>query len=436
MISPLAGQIEASTSFDAEHQGNPTAELELTPPAGEWGEVAIEEFRSAWRPREYRGPFDKHAADAQRDFEAFVDRLPPVPAKYAVAHKLAGYIDWSCVVRPHALLERPGMLMSKNWMTNLWSWDNCFNALALSYGQAKLAWDQFMAIFDRQDELGAPPDFINDTYQSFKYVKPPIHGWTLRKLMARGWLTRRHLGECYAPLCAATDWWFAYRDYDHDGVPQYNHGNDSGWDNATSFDVGNPVEGPDLLAFLAIQMEVLGDVAERLGKKREASEWRRRSEESVGRLMEHFWDGEQFRALASGTHVAESDGDCLLNFMPLLLGERLDAKIRRKLVAGLKRPGRFLTDHGLATESPRSPKYQADGYWRGPIWAPSTMLLVDGLAACGEDALARRVVRRFADMCAANGFAENYDALSGAGLRDRAYTWTASVFLVLAHEYL
>ena len=26
--------------------------------------------------------------------------------------------------------------------------------------------------------------------------------------------------------------------------------------------------------------------------------------------------------------------------------------------------------------------------------------------------------------------------LTGEGLRDRAYTWTASVFLVLAHEYL
>lgn len=32
--------------------------------------------------------------------------------------------------------------------------------------------------------------------------------------------------------------------------------------------------------------------------------------------------------------------------------------------------------------------------------------------------------------------AENFDALTGKPLRDQAYTWTASVFLVLAHEYL
>jgi hypothetical protein len=31
---------------------------------------------------------------------------------------------------------------------------------------------------------------------------------------------------------------------------------------------------------------------------------------------------------------------------------------------------------------------------------------------------------------------ENYDALTGAPLRDKAYTWGASAFLILAHELL
>lgn len=35
-----------------------------------------------------------------------------------------------------------------------------------------------------------------------------------------------------------------------------------------------------------------------------------------------------------------------------------------------------------------------------------------------------------------SGCAENFDALTGDGLRDRAYTWTASVMLVMAHEFL
>ena len=39
-------------------------------------------------------------------------------------------------------------------------------------------------------------------------------------------------------------------------------------------------------------------------------------------------------------------------------------------------------------------------------------------------------------MVRTSGFAENFDAVSGEGLRDRAYTWTASAFLAMAHEYL
>ena len=78
-----------------------------------------------------------------------------------------------------------------------------------------------------------------------------------------------------------------------------------------------------------------------------------------------------------------------------------------------------------------SPLYESDGYWRGPIWAPPTLILTDGLRRAGESALAADIARRFCNLCRQSGFAENYDAVSGAPLRDRAYTWTASVFFEL-----
>jgi hypothetical protein len=37
-------------------------------------------------------------------------------------------------------------------------------------------------------------------------------------------------------------------------------------------------------------------------------------------------------------------------------------------------------------------------------------------------------------VCERSGFAENFDALTGNGLRDRAYTWTAAAYLVLAAD--
>src|SRR4029450_2163947 len=91
-----------------------------------------------------------------------------------------------------------------------------------------------------------------------------------------------------------------------------------------------------------------------------------------------------------------------------------------------------LTPYGLATELPTSPHYTADGYWRGPGWAPSTVLLGGARRLAGHTDLADDISRRFRTLCEKSGFAENFDAQTGAGLRDRAYTWTASSYLRLA----
>ena len=72
--------------------------------------------------------------------------------------------------------------------------------------------------------------------------------------------------------------------------------------------------------------------------------------------------------------------------------------------------------------------------WRGPIWAPTTMIVAEGLEAAGEIELAQEIRRRFCRTVARSGMAENFDALTGGPLRDRAYTWTSSVFLIFAHQ--
>jgi glycogen debranching enzyme len=94
-----------------------------------------------------------------------------------------------------------------------------------------------------------------------------------------------------------------------------------------------------------------------------------------------------------------------------------------------------LTPHGLATEHPDSPHYARDGYWRGPVWAPATVLVEDGLRRAGHHGLADEISSRFRALCEKSGFAENFDAASGEGLRDRAYTWTASSYLLLVRDH-
>ena len=62
------------------------------------------------------------------------------------------------------------------------------------------------------------------------------------------------------------------------------------------------------------------------------------------------------------------------------------------------------------------------------------MLIEDGLRRAGQVELADEISARFRRLCERSGFAENFDAISGAGLRDRAYTWTASAYLLLSAQ--
>ena len=435
MFSPLKGCWSADAPWNGTGAEHLVVDL-LPDDDGEVCEGVLEEYTGEWYPREYEGSFDEAVAGVEADYSQWLDQSPEVPDMYTEVQRQAAYVNWSSVVEPVGHFLRPAMYMSKNWMNNVWSWDHCFNALALTYHKPIAAWDQLMTLFDQQDEFGGLPDSVNDRGQMWNFCKPPIHGWALKWMMQRTSFVRSdQVRQIYGPLCHWTEWWFRFRDDDHDGIPQYHHGNDSGWDNATPFRLGVPLETPDLSAFLILQMETLADLALELNNAEEAESWQRRSEHLLDNLLAHFWQGDHFVAMRSGDHLV-ADSESLFLYLPLILGQRLPSAVRRDLIDGLMRPGRFLTEFGLATESPQSADYQPDGYWRGPIWAPATLLIVEGLAACGELHLARDIARRFCDLALASGFAENYDALTGAGLRDRAYTWTSSVFMVLAHEYL
>ena len=396
--------------------------------------LALREIVTEWDGTWKHYDFEESRNRTAEDLFSFCRRMPSCPDRYSETAEKAGYLLWASIVRKSGFLPRDAMLMSKNWMKSVWSWDHCFNAIALSYHAPEAAWDQYMIMFDCQDPTGLLPDSINDVHVVWNYCKPPVHGWALRWMMKNMDLTAEQLREAYERLSRWTDWWTAFRDYDGDGLYEYNHGNDSGWDNSTAFSVLPPVASPELQAFLVIQMDVLTDLAHRLGREKDAAEWKNRSDSLLQRLLNRmFRDGLPI-VFRSGSHEPVKNGS-LLPFISIVLGGKLPEPVRRRMtevLAGEK----FRSARGFATESLQSPDYRSDGYWRGPIWAPSTMLLADGLARCGETELVRDTVTRFADMVSVSGFAENFDAVTGEGLRDRSYTWTASAFLAMCHEFL
>jgi glycogen debranching enzyme len=402
------------------------------PEGTEW-EVVVEEYTTA-RPRfSSTATFEQVADEARTRFAAFVDAVAPWRSARTPAAELAAYVLWSATVTPSGFLARPAVLMSKHWMDKVWSWDHCFNALALAAGDPALAWHQFQLPFDHQDPGGALPDSVAHSEVLYNFVKPPIHGWAfghLRRLLPRP-LDRAELEETYERLARWTRFWLDHRRAPGHELPHYQHGNDSGWDNATTFDGDRLIETADLAAFLAIQLDELAALALELGHAA-AADWSNTADRIRAALVDRLWDGTRFAAHGAATDRSR-DSTSLLDLMPVILGRSLPREVLDRLAGALTA---HLTPHGLATEPVSSPHYTGDGYWRGPIWAPATVLIEDGLRRAGHTGLADEISRRFRALCEKSGFAENFDAETGAGLRDRAYTWTASSYLILAaaHE--
>lgn len=409
-------------------------QYDLVPEGNRSAEMVIEEYLTEWPPKTYDKAFEDCVSERRAEFGQWVAQRPKSPKEYDSTTQLAMYVNWSCLVKPRGWIKREGMLMSKTWMNGIWSWDHCFNAIATAPVDPQLAWDQLMVVFDNQMSNGVLPDGTFENDLGLGHVKPPIHGWTIRQMMQiEGAVSTEMLREVYPKLVQWTYFWFNFRDDNRDGILQYNHGNDSGWDNGTVFDVGCPVEAPDLCAFMIIQLDVLAEIAELLSRQDEAQYWTQRADELQKLMIDKLWNGEKFLHRHTTTGVSVQNSISSLSYMPIILGERLPKDIKNKLIEGLKRD--LITDHGIATESPKSKLYLADGYWRGPIWPSQMHLLIDGIDRAGEPELAKELAIKFCNMCKKNQFAENFDAQTGEGLRDPAYTWASSVYLAFIRKY-
>lgn len=378
----------------------------------------------------------KAQAQVAAEFSAFQSCLPQVPPEFAAGHLLASYILWSAYVPAEGTLSLPSIYMSKNWMTNIWSWDHCFVALAFAQHAPELAFEQMQAIFNGQDSTGRLPDYINDRYAYWAFTKPPVHGWAFAQLRAQApdayWPNR--LRQVLGWLEAQLGFWMSGPRLG--ALPAYRHGNDAGWDNATCFAEGGPLASPDLATFLILQLDEIAALHRALGQPEQAQQAVLRADALCDALCRDLWQGTGFVArLATDGRVVET-GDSLLLYLPLLLGKRLAADKRKAMLAALLQPGRYLTANGLATEATDSPLYRANGYWRGPIWAPTTALFVDGLRRLGQNDAAAHIARRYCEMCNAGGMAENHDALTGEGLHDPAFAWTSATFLRMANSLL
>jgi hypothetical protein len=83
----------------------------------------------------------------------------------------------------------------------------------------------------------------------------------------------------------------------------------------------------------------------------------------------------------------------------------------------------------VPSHDPRDRRFDVKRYWRGPVWHVCNYVIVDGLRAAGETAVADRVVADSLALISESGFAEYYDPADGSPLGGGRFSWTAAMVL-------
>jgi mannosylglycerate hydrolase len=84
--------------------------------------------------------------------------------------------------------------------------------------------------------------------------------------------------------------------------------------------------------------------------------------------------------------------------------------------------------------APGDPGFQAERYWRGPVWPILNWVLQRGLERYGYPTLAADVRRAIIELARRAGFYEHYNPETARGQGGEQFAWTAALVLDLLHE--
>lgn len=432
LLNPLAGSIEMNAPWDLEKLTTPIMEGFVNPDETGHFLLVVDESEFSQKLRDSYPTYEEALADANKDFDEFLENIPHFSSALEERRIEAAYILYSHIVGPAGRIRRPMMYMFSNFCGS--QWQLAHHAVAL-HRDLDMAMKFMMIPLDEASPEGQLPDFYDDSYGCYQSIKPPVQGWALKEIMKHHDLEKemdpKDLRYLYDGLVKWGNWFMTYRDDDRDGLPQYEHGDDAGLDDNSVFKYDNIMETPDLCAYLGLLFEALGDIAGmlKLGKEVQ-SDWYNRSKEIIDRMIKAFWKNGQFVALKNRTHEVVRT-ESILYYMPLVLGHRLPKEIVSKMAADLSVEGDWLTNYGLASEKLSSDNFRLGGCCGG-IWAPVNLMILYGLYDAGEVQLAKKIALRYCTAIKDGVFAMVMNPFSGSRGGSAGGSWSATAYVALA----
>lgn len=378
-------------------------------------------------------------AEARRRWDEWFAAAPDVLEQYRPQFDYAMWIMRASLMSTRYFFTREACTPSKIHYVGVWHWDQFFHALAYRHLDARLAEDQIRILIDHQQPNGMLPDAIHDegliTHLAAPVdadvTKPPLMAWTAMKLYETSG-RRDFLEEIYEPLIKWNQWWMT-ENVDEHGLGMYRHPFSSGLDDSPLWDEGMPVTAPDLNAYLVMQHESLGRIADILGEADAADGFRRDAQRLREKMLAVLWDDDRglFNALHDGKPVPALTPFSLL---PLWMNS-LPTRINQRLIANLTDPRTFWSQWPLPTVALNDPKFDPLQMWRGPTWVNINYLFIEGLERAGRPDLAGQLRRKTLDLILRQpDIYEYYNPITGDRPPKAApiFGWTSAIFIDLA----
>lgn len=360
---------------------------------------------------------------------------------------------------PMGALRHDGIVpsYSHNYFTGFWAWDSWKHASALAHFEPALAKNQMRAMFDFQNSKGMIPDcvFIDSTQNNWLDTKPPLAAWAVWNIFDTD-KDLSFLKEFYPKLVKYHKWWYTERDHDKNGLCEYGATKDSliaalwesGMDNAIRFDAAKLVrnnndayslnmESVDLNSYLYAEKLFLAKIAAAIGLKADSSDFAVEAAALKTKIQDNFYDKKTLYFF-----------DISLDKKKLITVYGPEGWI--PLWAQAATNEQALAVHKVIYDSDKFytrvpfPTVSADntgidpegGYWRGPVWLDQAYFGIMGLKYYGFTRNARSLTERVWDRIEGyinsdKPIRENYNPLTGKGLKANHFSWSAAHLLLL-----
>ena len=339
-----------------------------------------------------------------------------------------------------------------NYFVGCWAWDCWRFSAAMASFFPELAKDNIRVMFDYQQPDGMVIDCIypDASENNSRDSKPPLAAWAVNEVFEHNADTA-FLAEMYPKLLKYHKWWYAKRDHDNNGICEFGSVDgtieaaawESGMDNAIRFD-GTAMlrnaddaysinqESVDLNAYLAMEYTLLKKFAEILHQDFDLPDRRQGIADYFFDAREGYFFDRKLDESRSFVHEAGCEG--YIPFWANIATKKQFDKARKLLDDEKK----FSTYIPFPTIAADNPKYDSNGYWRGPIWLDQTYYGIKAYRNYGydkkADAYTRQVFDRLQGLTADAPIHENYDTHTGAPLQASHFSWSASCLLMLYND--